>query len=79
MGVDTSLEVSWCSADGPTSRVGWSAPYTDGLAFIVGLSTIPAKSGIVVVYFLSLWSFAFPQWPLVSISFAVVGTADVCH
>jgi hypothetical protein len=30
-------------------------------------------------YFLFLWSFAFPQRPLVSISFAVAGTVDVCH
>jgi hypothetical protein len=33
----------------------------------------------VLFYFLFLWPFVFPQRPLVSISFAVVGTVDVCH
>jgi hypothetical protein len=33
----------------------------------------------VLFYFLFLWPFAFPQQPLVSISFAVVGIVDVCH
>jgi hypothetical protein len=33
----------------------------------------------VLFYFLFLWPFVFPQWPLVSISFAVAGTVDVCH
>jgi hypothetical protein len=51
MGVGTSLEVSWFSADDPTSGVGRSAPCTDGPAFIAGLSAIPAKSYIVVVLF----------------------------
>jgi hypothetical protein len=51
MGVSTSLEVSWCSADGPASRVVRSAPCTVGPVFIVGLSAIPAKSRTVVVLF----------------------------
>jgi hypothetical protein len=33
----------------------------------------------LLFYFPFLWSFAFPQWPLVSISFAVAGIVDVCH
>jgi hypothetical protein len=51
MGVGTSLEVSWCSADSPTSGVVRSAPYTVGPVFIAGLSAIPAKSCTVVVLF----------------------------
>jgi hypothetical protein len=37
MGVGTSLEVSWCSADGP--------------AFVAGLSAVPAESCTIVVLF----------------------------
>jgi hypothetical protein len=33
----------------------------------------------VLFGFLFLWPFVFPQRPLVSISFAVAGTVDVCH
>jgi hypothetical protein len=33
----------------------------------------------LLFYFLSLWPFDFPQRPLVSISFVVADTADVCH
>jgi hypothetical protein len=51
MGVGTSLEVSWCSADGSASGVEWSASYADDPAFIAGLSTIPAESCTVVVLF----------------------------
>jgi hypothetical protein len=51
MGVGTSLEVSWCSADGSASGVVRSAPYTVGPVFIAGLSAIPAKSCTVVVLF----------------------------
>jgi hypothetical protein len=51
MGVGTSLEVSWCSADGPTLEIERSAPYTDGPAFLAGLSAIPAENCIVVVLF----------------------------
>jgi hypothetical protein len=51
MGVGTLLEVSWCSADGSASGVGWSASCADDPTFIVGLSTIPAWSYIVVVLF----------------------------
>jgi hypothetical protein len=51
MGVGTSLEVSWCSADGLDSGVRRSAPYADGLAFIAGLSAIPAESCIIVILF----------------------------
>jgi hypothetical protein len=78
MGVGTSLEVSWCSADGSTSGVGRSASYADDSAFIAGQSTIPAESCTVVVLF-SLWPFDFSQWHLVSISFVVADTADACH
>jgi hypothetical protein len=46
-----SLEVSWCSADGADSRVGRSVPYTDGPAFIAGLSAVSAESYEVVVSF----------------------------
>jgi hypothetical protein len=79
MGVDMSLEVSWCSADGPASGVGRSVPCTDGPAFIAGLSAIPTESCTIVILFSALWSFDFPQRPLVSISFVVVGTTDACH
>jgi hypothetical protein len=51
MGVDTSLEVSWCSTDVPTLGVGRSMPCTDGPSFIVGPSAIPAESCTVVVLF----------------------------
>jgi hypothetical protein len=51
MGVGTSLEVSWCSADGPASGVGRSASCVDDLAFIARLSTILAESCTVVVLF----------------------------
>jgi hypothetical protein len=51
MGVGTSLEVSWCSADGLASGVGWSAPCTVGPVFIAGLSAIPAKNCTFVVLF----------------------------
>jgi hypothetical protein len=30
-------------------------------------------------YSLFLWPFDLLRWPLASISFAVVGTTDVCH
>jgi hypothetical protein len=33
----------------------------------------------VLFYFLFSWPFVFLQRPLVSISFAVEGTVDVCH
>jgi hypothetical protein len=51
MGVGTSLEVSRCSADGPTLGVERSAPCMDGPVFITELSAIRAKSCIVVVLF----------------------------
>jgi hypothetical protein len=51
MGVGMSLEVSWCSADGPALGVGWSMPCTDGSAFIAGPSAIPVESCTVVVLF----------------------------
>jgi hypothetical protein len=51
MGVGTSLEVSWCSADGSASGVGRSASCADDPAFIAGLSTILAGSCTVVVLF----------------------------
>jgi hypothetical protein len=51
MGVGTSLEVSWCSADGSASGVGRSASRADDPAFIAGLSTILAESCTVVVLF----------------------------
>jgi hypothetical protein len=80
MGVDTSLEVSWCSADGPDSGVGRSAPYADGPDFIARLSAIHAKSCTIVVLFSvfccrllflnDLWSPSF---------FVVAGTMNVCH
>jgi tellurite resistance protein TehA-like permease len=79
MGVGTLLQVSWCTADESASGVGRSAPCTVGPVFIAGLSAIPVKGCTVVVLFLSLWPFDFPQRPLVSISFVVADTADVCH
>jgi hypothetical protein len=51
MGVGTSLEVSWCSANGLDSGVGGSAPCADGPTFIAGVSTIPAESCTIVVLF----------------------------
>jgi hypothetical protein len=51
MGVGTSLEVSWCSADDPASGVVWSVSCTVGPVFIAGLSAIPAKNCTVVVLF----------------------------
>jgi hypothetical protein len=51
MGVGTSSEVSWCSADGSASGVGWSASCADDPAFIAGQSTIPAERCTVVVLF----------------------------
>jgi hypothetical protein len=51
MGVGTSLEVSWCSADGPDTGVRQSAPCADGPAFIAGLSAIPTESCTIVVLF----------------------------
>jgi hypothetical protein len=51
MGVGTSLEVSWCNADGSASGVGRSTSYADDPACIAGLSTIPAESCTVVVLF----------------------------
>jgi hypothetical protein len=51
MGVGTSLEVSWCSADDPDSRVGRYVPSADGPAFIVGLSVVSTESCEVVVSF----------------------------
>jgi hypothetical protein len=51
MGVGTSLEVSWCSADGPALGVGRSVSCADDPAFIAGLSTILAESCTVVVLF----------------------------
>jgi hypothetical protein len=51
MGVGTSLEVSWCSADGLDSGVVRSVPCADGPAFIAGLSATPAESCLVVVLF----------------------------
>jgi hypothetical protein len=51
VGVGTSLEVFWCSADDPTSGVERSVSCMDGPAFIAGLSAKRAKSCIVVVLF----------------------------
>jgi hypothetical protein len=51
MGVGTSLEVSWCSADDPTSGVGQSVSSADGSAFIAGLSAAHAESCTIVVLF----------------------------
>jgi hypothetical protein len=51
MGADTSLEVSWCSADGPALGVERFVPCTNGLSFIAGRSAIPAESCTVVVLF----------------------------
>jgi hypothetical protein len=51
MGVGTSLEVSWCSADVSASGVVRSMPCTVGLVFIAGLSAILAKSYTVIVLF----------------------------
>jgi hypothetical protein len=51
MGVGPSLEVFWCSADDPTSRVVRSASCMVGPVFIAGLSAIPAKNYTVVVLF----------------------------
>jgi hypothetical protein len=45
------------------------------------LGYLSCLQGVVQVlsHFLSLWPFFFLQRPLVSISFAVAGTVDVCH
>jgi hypothetical protein len=51
MGVGTSLEVSWCSADDQDSGVGRSVPSVDGHAFIAGLSATPAESCTIIVLF----------------------------
>jgi hypothetical protein len=51
MGADMSLKVSWCSVDGPYSRVGRSVSSANGPAFIAGLSTVPEESCGVVVSF----------------------------
>jgi hypothetical protein len=51
MGVGTSLEVSWCSADGPDSRVERFVSSADGPAFIAGLSIVPTESCEVDVSF----------------------------
>jgi hypothetical protein len=51
MGVGTSMEVSWCSADGPESGVGQSVPYADSPTYIARLSAIPAESCTIVVLF----------------------------
>jgi hypothetical protein len=79
MGVSASLEVCWCSADGPASGIERSVSSAHGPAFIAGLSDVSTESCTVVVYFPPLWPFAFPQRPLVSISFVVAGTVDVCY
>jgi hypothetical protein len=51
MGVGTSLEVSWCSADGLASGIGWSVSSAHGPAFIARLSAVYAESCTVVVLF----------------------------
>jgi hypothetical protein len=43
------LAVLWRKADGPDSRVGWSATSADGLALIAGLSVVPTESCELVV------------------------------
>ena len=58
---------------------GRSVPGADCPALLVELSAIPAGCCTSVVLFSILWPFAFPQRPLVSISFAVAGTVDVYH
>jgi hypothetical protein len=79
MGVGTSLQMSWCIADESASGVGRSAPCTVGPFFIARLSLYLQRAAQLLFYFLSLWPFDFPQQPLVSISFVVADTADVCH
>jgi hypothetical protein len=79
MGVGTSLQMSWCITDDSASVVGRSAPCTVGPVFIAGCLPYLQRAAQLLFYFLSLWPFDFPQRPLVSISFVVVDTADVCH
>jgi hypothetical protein len=79
MGVGTSLEVSWCTTDGPDLRVGRFVSSVDGQAFIAGLYVVPKRAVKLLSHFLSSWPFDLFQRPLASTSFAVVGTTDVCH
>jgi hypothetical protein len=69
-----SLEVSWCRADGPGSRVRRSVSSANDPTFIAGLFVVPAeRCKVVVSFFLSSWLFDLLQRPLTSTSFAVVG------
>jgi hypothetical protein len=54
-------------------------PCVYGPSFLAGLSAIPAGCYTSVVLFSIFVADAFPPQPLVSISFAVAGTMDVCH
>jgi hypothetical protein len=51
MGVGTSVEVTWCSVDGPDSRVRWSVSSADGLPFIARLFVVPTERCEVAVSF----------------------------
>jgi hypothetical protein len=67
-----SSEASWFGADGPR-LVQMVRPFWPScLSYLQGAAQ-------VLFYFLFLWLFTFLQQPLVSISFVVAGTMDVCH
>jgi hypothetical protein len=51
MGVGTSLEASWCGADGPDLGVRRSLPCADGPAFPAVLFAIPTGCCTIVVLF----------------------------
>jgi hypothetical protein len=59
MGAGASLEVSWCSADGPTSGIGRSVSSAHGPAFIAELSVVPAESCTVVILFFAFVAVCF--------------------
>jgi hypothetical protein len=75
-----SLEASWCDADGPVTERA-DGPRLVQIAQSCWSGYLPYLQGAVQVlfYFLFLWPFVFLQQPLVSISFVVAGTVDVCH
>jgi hypothetical protein len=58
---------------------GRSTPGADCPALLAKLSPYLQGAAQVLFYFLFSWPFVFLQRPLVSISFVVGGTVDVCH
>jgi hypothetical protein len=80
MGVDTSLEVSWCGTDSPDSRVRRSVSSADGPTFYswtVYRTFRELHNCCFIFCFCGRLLFLNGLWS--PSLFVVAGTVDVCH